>query len=552
MKELIFLKGNSANLPENRSEGTFYHVQDTKTIYLDDMVLEDSEAIKQAIETIIVDNELVTAQALTDLKDTKADISALTNYALLSDVPTKVSDLENDENYFIATMDGDGSNFLSDDGTYKKISVNGYATEQWVTEQGFLTEHQDISHLATQEALDNIDAKYADKELVTAAALTDLNKNKADKTEILTYSITKINESLEENVLEAYALTNSNGDEVGDRINIYKDSALQSAVLDEQELVLTYLLSDGSTSIIRADISKFLHEDEFGNGLEITDNIVNIKIANDSEAFLTLDENGIKLYGVQTAIDTVKEELLGDYSEIEEEYQLNTLASINQTILDNEQAIAAALTDLEETKAEKSDVAASLESISSVVDSKLEVAVYETDMTTLNTTLDSKVNISDYTAKVSTLEASISAKQDKLTAGTNIEIANNVVSCTIDTELYITVSELPTEDIKTNKVYILLNSENGEQNIHEEYMYINGAWEKVGENQDKFVSQEEFQELYDGVSDNELVTAAALTDLNERLDDEHNTIEALQQIITTLQQEINDIKAELNKTLITE
>ncbi len=41
--------------------------------------------------------------------------------------------------------------------TEGKVDLTGYATEEWVEDKNYLTEHQDISHLATKEEVSNID-----------------------------------------------------------------------------------------------------------------------------------------------------------------------------------------------------------------------------------------------------------------------------------------------------------------------------------------------------------------------------------------------------------
>lgn len=72
-------------------------------------------------------------------------------------IPTKVSELENDSNYltsvpeeYVTETELSGKNYA----TVSQIpSLDGYATEAWVGEQGYLTEHQDISNLATKEEL---------------------------------------------------------------------------------------------------------------------------------------------------------------------------------------------------------------------------------------------------------------------------------------------------------------------------------------------------------------------------------------------------------------
>ena len=52
----------------------------------------------------------------------------------------------------------------------------------------------------------------------------------------------------------------------------------------------------------------------------------------------------------------------------------------------------------------------------------------------------------------------------------------------ISTDLFIVVSELPTEDIKEGKIYCIRDtSSTAQDNNYIEYAYINNKWEKVGE-----------------------------------------------------------------------
>ena len=52
----------------------------------------------------------------------------------------------------------------------------------------------------------------------------------------------------------------------------------------------------------------------------------------------------------------------------------------------------------------------------------------------------------------------------------------------ISTDLFIVVSELPTEDIKENKIYCIKDtSSTAQDNGYIEYSYINNKWEKIGE-----------------------------------------------------------------------
>lgn len=52
----------------------------------------------------------------------------------------------------------------------------------------------------------------------------------------------------------------------------------------------------------------------------------------------------------------------------------------------------------------------------------------------------------------------------------------------INTDLFIVVSELPTEDIKEGKIYCIKDtSSTAQDNGYIEYAYINNKWEKIGE-----------------------------------------------------------------------
>ena len=72
-------------------------------------------------------------------------------------------------------------------------------------------------------------------------------------------------------------------------------------------------------------------------------------------------------------------------------------------------------------------------------------------------------------------------KQDKLIAGSGIDITDNVISCVLDLTLYKIVSELPTEDIDTTKIYLVVDSEGTHGNLYKEYIYVEEEWELLGE-----------------------------------------------------------------------
>lgn len=125
-----------------------------------------------------------------------------------------------------------------------------------------------------------------------------------------TYSIvddTENVEALPANVLKRYRLQETVGSTntlLGEPIDIYKDSSLKSVALNGQTLNFTYILADGSESTVGVDVSTFLAESEFKDGLQVIDHVVSVKIDPSSEEFLTVGKDGVKLAGVQNAINT--------------------------------------------------------------------------------------------------------------------------------------------------------------------------------------------------------------------------------------------------------
>ena len=117
------------------------------------------------------------------------------------------------------------------------------------------------------------------------------------------YKIAAVTEGLDSNVKEAFKLIDEDGVQAGETIKIYKDSALQKVELDGQVLVFTYLLSNGETQVVRLDVSSFLAENEFKDGLQVVDHVVSVKVDSTSEDFLSVSDAGIKVSGIQNAID---------------------------------------------------------------------------------------------------------------------------------------------------------------------------------------------------------------------------------------------------------
>lgn len=114
-----------------------------------------------------------------------------------------------------------------------------------------------------------------------------------------------------------------NGEAKGVTIDIAKDQSIKDInVLDTNAtlkadgtiqagspvgstaLCISYILADGTYKLAKLDYSKFLEETEFANGLEVKDHKVHVKVDPSSESFLSVSSTGVKISGVQNAINT--------------------------------------------------------------------------------------------------------------------------------------------------------------------------------------------------------------------------------------------------------
>ena len=136
-------------------------------------------------------------------------------------------------------------------------------------------------------------------------------------------TITKITENLPVSVKEEYRLFNKDGKQLGETIQIYNDRSLKTVYLGhtddtlndagtivdgkgETALCFLYNTENAGLDLVKINVQKFLEESEFKDGLTVNEHIVRVKIDNESEKFLTVGENGVKLSGVQDAIDNAE------------------------------------------------------------------------------------------------------------------------------------------------------------------------------------------------------------------------------------------------------
>lgn len=133
------------------------------------------------------------------------------------------------------------------------------------------------------------------------------------------------------NVKEAWGLFTGT-EQLGSTIKIYKDSAYKEIYLgtsadtidttsgqitkekgDKQSLNYAYYKADGTYDLVKVDVSAFLSENEFKDGLQVNNHEVSVKVDTSSEKVttgegvtgdvLTVSTDGVKVNNIQNAID---------------------------------------------------------------------------------------------------------------------------------------------------------------------------------------------------------------------------------------------------------
>lgn len=88
-------------------------------------------------------------------------------------------------------------------------------------------------------------------------------------------------------------------------INIGKEMFIESGEVIEKEGVpyLKLTLNDTAKTVLEIDLTQVMDVYTAGNGVNVDANVISVKKATDSEAFLVVDANGVAVKGVQEAIN---------------------------------------------------------------------------------------------------------------------------------------------------------------------------------------------------------------------------------------------------------
>ena len=77
----------------------------------------------------------------------------------------------------------------------------------------------------------------------------------------------------------------------------------------------------------------------------------------------------------------------------------------------------------------------------------------------------------------------VSTKQPNLVAGDGISILDNTISVTLDTDVFVVETVLPSQPASGNekKIHIVPATSTGAQNLYDEYVWVDNAWELLGQ-----------------------------------------------------------------------
>ena len=131
-----------------------------------------------------------------------------------------------------------------------------------------------------------------------------------------------------------------------------KQATVETPIDDEKEgtfLVFTFN-TDAGSKVINLNVTSLIDVYTAGDGISVTGKVIAAKLDTSTEAFLTVGADGIKLSGVQAAIDTEKTRATTEETRITDtvigEDQLEEGKSVMDVILENEEITQQAIEKL--------------------------------------------------------------------------------------------------------------------------------------------------------------------------------------------------------------
>lgn len=284
-------------------------------------------------------------------------------------------------------------------------------------------------------------------------------------------SITIVNVTSDDATIAASYQLQVNGEAKGATIDIAKDQSIKdinvldmNATLNDDgtikagnpvgstALCISYILADGTYKLAKLDYSRFLEETEFSNGLYVNNHKIYVKVDQLSESFLSVSSAGLKIAGVQNAINTAV-----DAERVVREAECK---QIKDSIAQSSQGSTVALnTEIKRAKEAEAAITSNLNNHISDYHNphkvtKAQVGLSDVDNTSdadkpvsnaTQTELDKKANqtqVNQLQQTITNLQTTIQQLQSQITnMSTTIESVQNNI-----TNMQTTINTLPTVD----------------------------------------------------------------------------------------------------------
>lgn len=291
-----------------------------------------------------------------------------------------------------------------------------------------ITAEQNRAIAAEGTLTDNLNSEISDrKEAIKAESDRAKAAEQALEAKVGSATIVKVTPN-DSSTAVSYQLQ-VNGEAKGVTIDIAKDQSIKDIeVLDmnatlkddgtiqagspvgSTALCISYILADGTYKLAKLDYSKFLEETEFSDGLEVKNHKVYVKIDPLSENFLSVSSTGVKITGVQNAINTAvnAEKAAREAADTE----------IKNSITQSEQGSTAALNaEIQRAKQSEATITSNLSKHTSNYENPHKVTKAQVGLDNVDNTSDINKPISTATQNALNLKADAN-KYLRLTGGT--------------------------------------------------------------------------------------------------------------------------------------
>ena len=354
----------------------------------------DAEGNVHSVNSYKINNVIVTqekGESTADVMSQKAVTDEIKKVNSL--IPTKVSQLTNDENYLTQHQS------LAD--YAKTADVNTSLAKK--ANSADVYKKTEIDTKVT-----NINSSITSE---TNRATTAENKIKTDLTSELNKKVATVTiEKDSTNDLQYHLLVD--GENSGD-INIPKDQFLSNVVYSSATKVITFTFETTTgTTTTDVNISDLIDTYTAGNGLTLTDGKFSVKKDATSQAYIEVSESGVKVVGIDEAL-ALKADKTDVTASLANKVDNATYATdktnINNainTVSDNLTAETSRATGVEDGIKAEVALKANTTDVNTSLDKKLDKTTYTTDKATyalksdVATELGKKANTTDVTTEL--------------------------------------------------------------------------------------------------------------------------------------------------------